>query len=87
MLRAGTPSTGRSATTLVALLRPVRFGLELAARAALVLAITALLGLGLLPRTGWYRPVTVLSGSISQDRKSTRLNSSHSLPSRMPSSA
>ena len=31
---------------------------------ALALACAALVGLGLLPRTGWYRPVTVLSGSM-----------------------
>src|SRR5262249_23131538 len=35
-----------------------------AAQLALVLAVAALVGLGLLPRTGWYRPVTVLSGSM-----------------------
>lgn len=35
-----------------------------AARLALVVALAALIGLGLLPRTGWYRPVTVLSGSM-----------------------
>lgn len=29
-----------------------------------MLALAALVGLGLLPRTGWYRPVTVLSGSM-----------------------
>jgi signal peptidase I len=34
------------------------------ARATLALACVALLGLGLLPRTGLYRPVTVLSGSM-----------------------
>lgn len=33
-------------------------------RFALVCAVAALIGLGLLPRTGWYRTVTVLSGSM-----------------------
>src|SRR5256712_2904232 len=61
---AGTASTGRSAGTLAALLPPIRLAAELAARAVLVLAVIALVGLGLLPRTGWYRPVTVLSGSM-----------------------
>lgn len=36
----------------------------LAAQAGLVVAVAALVGLGLLPRAGWYRPVTVLSGSM-----------------------
>src|SRR5919204_2420256 len=63
-MRAGTPSTGRSARGSRAFLQPVRFALGLFARAALAVAIVALLGLGLLPRTGWYRPVTVLSGSM-----------------------
>ena len=63
-MRDGTPGPGRSATTLVALLRRARFVFELVARAALVVAMTALLGLGLVPRMGWYRPVTVLSGSM-----------------------
>jgi signal peptidase I len=36
----------------------------IAAQLAFVLAVAALVGLGLLPRTGWYRPVTVLSGSM-----------------------
>lgn len=60
----GTSTTDRSAGTLAALLAPLRLALELAARAALVAGVLALLGLGLLPRTGWYRPVTVLSGSM-----------------------
>ena len=30
---------------------------------------------------------TVVRGQMSEDRKSTRLNSSHEIPSRMPSSA
>jgi signal peptidase len=48
----------------VALLRvPRRLAAGLA-QLALVLALAALVGLGLLPRTGWYRPVTVLSGSM-----------------------
>ena len=61
---AGSPSTGRSAAAPAALLPPVRLVLELAVRALLVVAVAALLGLGLLPRTGWYRPMTVLSGSM-----------------------
>jgi signal peptidase len=56
---AGTPSLWRSAAP-AALLR----GLDLLARSAVALACLALLALGLLPRTGWYRPVTVLSGSM-----------------------
>ena len=55
---AGTPSIRRSA--LAALLR----SLDLLARAALLCACIALIGLALVPRTGWYRPVTVLSGSM-----------------------
>jgi signal peptidase len=55
---AGTPSIRRSA--LAALLR----SLDLLARAALLCACGALIGLALVPRTGWYRPVTVLSGSM-----------------------
>jgi signal peptidase len=57
---AGSPSAGRSAAAAV-LLRC----LDVAARVALGVACVALLGLGLLPRTGWYRPVTVLSGSMT----------------------
>jgi signal peptidase I len=56
---AGNASTGRSATA--ALLR----SLDLLARAAIGVACLALLVLGLVPRTGWYRPVTVLSGSMT----------------------
>lgn len=56
---AGISSTGRSAVP-AALLR----GVDLLARAALAVACVGLVGLGLLPRTGWYRPVTVLSGSM-----------------------
>jgi signal peptidase I len=56
---AGISSTGRSAVP-AALLR----GVDLLARAGLLVACVALLGLGLLPRAGWYRPVTVLSGSM-----------------------
>jgi signal peptidase len=60
----GTSTTDRSAGTLAALLTPLRLAVELAAWAALVAGALALLGIGLLPRTGWYRPVTVLSGSM-----------------------
>lgn len=35
-----------------------------AVTAALLIACLAFGGLGLLPRTGWYKPVTVLSGSM-----------------------
>ena len=56
---AGISSTGRSAVP-TALLR----GVDLLARTGLLVACLALVGLGLLPRTGWYRPVTVLSGSM-----------------------
>lgn len=48
----------------MALLRVPRRAIAFAAQLALVLAVVALVGLGLLPRTGWYRPVTVLSGSM-----------------------
>jgi signal peptidase I len=57
---AGIASTRRSVAG-AALLR----SLDLLARAGLLVACLAFLGLGLLPRTGWYRPVTVLSGSMS----------------------
>jgi signal peptidase len=56
---AGISSIGRSAVP-AALLRL----LDAVARACVVAACLALLGLGLIPRTGWYRPVTVLSGSM-----------------------
>ncbi len=56
---AGISSTGRSAVP-AALLR----GVDRLSRAGLLIALVALVGLGLLPRTGWYRPVTVLSGSM-----------------------
>ena len=58
-MRAGISSTGRSAVT-AALLR----GVDLLARAGLLVGCVALVGLGLVPRTGWYRPVTVLSGRM-----------------------
>jgi signal peptidase I len=57
-MQAGTSSIRRSAAAA-----PLR-SLDLLARAGLVVACVALLGLGVLPRTGWYRPVTVLSGSM-----------------------
>jgi signal peptidase len=56
---AGISSIGRSAVP-AALLRL----LDAVARAGVVAACLALVGLGLIPRTGWYRPVTVLSGSM-----------------------
>ena len=56
---AGTSSTGRSAVTAALL-----HALDLATRAGLLVACVALLGLGIVPRTGLYRPVTVLSGSM-----------------------
>ena len=37
--------------------------------------------------SGKYKLTAVYSRSLEQDRKSTRLNSSHEIPSRMPSSA
>ena len=37
--------------------------------------------------TSWSRLVDVVVPNVFQDRKSTRLNSSHKTPSRMPSSA
>lgn len=48
----------------MALLRAPRRVIAVSAQLALVLAVLALVGLGLLPRTGLYRPVTVLSGSM-----------------------
>lgn len=48
----------------MALLRVPRRVAAVAAQLALVVALAALVGFGLLPRTGWYRPVTVLSGSM-----------------------
>lgn len=48
----------------MALLRAPRRVTAVAAQLALALAVLALVGLGLLPRTGLYRPVTVLSGSM-----------------------
>lgn len=48
----------------MALLRVPRRLAAAAAQLALALALVALVGLGLAPRTGWYRPVTVLSGSM-----------------------
>jgi signal peptidase len=48
----------------VALLRVPRRLAAVASQLALVVALAALIGLGLLPRMGWYRPVTVLSGSM-----------------------
>jgi signal peptidase len=56
-------SSDRSAAT-AALLSATRRVPALAAQLALVVAFAALVVLGLLPRTGWYRPVTVLSGSM-----------------------
>lgn len=61
-MRAGI-SSDRSAVT-AALRSGFRRLPAFAAQAALVVAVAALVGLGLLPRTGWYRPVTVLSGSM-----------------------
>ena len=48
----------------MALLRVPGRVAAVAAQLALVVALAALVGFGLLPRTGWYRPVTVLSGSM-----------------------
>src|SRR5207253_2946817 len=45
-------------------LRGVRAAVRLAGTAAVVLAALALVGLGLVPRLGLYRPLTVLSGSM-----------------------
>jgi signal peptidase len=56
-------SSDRSAAT-AALLSATRRLPALAAQLALVVALGGLVVLGLLPRTGWYRPVTVLSGSM-----------------------
>ncbi len=50
-MRALSASTRRSAA-------------ELLVRGALACAVLVLILLGLLPRTGWYRPETVLSGSM-----------------------
>jgi signal peptidase I len=56
-------SSDRSAAT-AALLSATRRLPALGAQLALVVALGGLVVLGLLPRTGWYRPVTVLSGSM-----------------------
>jgi signal peptidase I len=56
---AGTASAVRGAVSAALLA-----SLDLIARAAVVVACLAFGGLGLLPRTGWYKPVTVLSGSM-----------------------
>jgi len=56
-------SSDRSAAR-AALLSAFRRLPAVAAQLFFVLAVVALVGLGLLPRTGWYRPVTVLSGSM-----------------------
>src|SRR5918911_1560037 len=61
-MRAGISSDGSAARA--ALLSATQRVPALAAQLALVVAAVALVGLGLLPRTGWYRPVTVLSGSM-----------------------
>jgi hypothetical protein len=50
----------------VALLRVSRRLGAVTAQLAFLLALAALVGLGLLPRTGWYRPVTVLSTTCSR---------------------
>lgn len=57
---AGASTAGRIAAA-AALLRC----LDVATRVVLCAACVALLGLGALPRTGWYRTVTVLSGSMT----------------------
>jgi signal peptidase len=57
-MQAGTSSIRRSAAQ--ALLR----SLDMLARGGLLLALLVLVGLAVLPRAGWYRPVTVLSGSM-----------------------
>src|SRR5918911_945136 len=61
-MRAGISSDGSAARA--ALLSATHRVPALAAQLALVVAAVALVGLGLLPRTGCYRPVTVLSGSM-----------------------
>lgn len=58
---AGTSRKRRSAP---ALLRFLHAAASTGGTIALVVAAVALLTFGLLPRTGWYRPVTVLSGSM-----------------------
>ena len=45
-------------------LRGVHAALRIGGTAAVVVAALALVGLGLLPRLGFYRPLTVLSGSM-----------------------
>src|SRR5919201_4823270 len=57
-MQAGTSSIRRSAA------QALLHSLDLLARGGLLVATVALVGLALLPRTGWYRPVTVLSGSM-----------------------
>ena len=45
-------------------LRGVRTTLRISGTGAAVVAVLALVGLGLVPRLGFYRPLTVLSGSM-----------------------
>ena len=66
----------------------VRYILDLGAPVMMPLIITLLgvvLGQGL--SKSFRAGLTVGVGFIAIDRKSTRLNSSHNVPSRMPSSA
>ena len=45
-------------------------------------------GVGVLyTKTGEYSAILKIENPVQKDRKSTRLNSSHEIPSRMPSSA
>jgi signal peptidase I len=67
--QASTPA--RSATTVAlrahsgrTFARVTRRILDLALGAGAVVAVAVFVGLGLLPRTGWYRVETVLSGSM-----------------------
>ncbi len=72
-MRYQASTTARSAATVAlrahsartaALARTARRIVDLALGVAAVVAIAVFVGLGLLPRTGWYRVETVLSGSM-----------------------
>jgi len=62
MLPSASHVTPRTAPNRV--VRGVRAGARIAGTAALVVAVAALLGLGVGPRLGFYRTLTVLSGSM-----------------------
>src|SRR5438132_7319626 len=48
----------------IGVLRGFRVAASVVGTAAVVVAVAALVGIGLAPRLGFYRPLTVLSGSM-----------------------